>query len=103
MPRKDVYAKYRTTCLEWRREQIKRQRALLDSLKAGPCMDCGNTFPPECMDFDHARGEKEFSVNTQTIGRALSRIMAELEKCDLVCSNCHRTRTRRRMLEAEDA
>ncbi|MDP4236659.1 MAG: thiamine pyrophosphate-dependent dehydrogenase E1 component subunit alpha, partial [Bacteroidota bacterium] len=32
-------------------------------LKTKPCLDCGNSFPPECMDFDHVRGEKYGNVS----------------------------------------
>jgi hypothetical protein len=71
-------------------------RALLDELKDVPCMDCGRTFPPECVDFDHRPGEtKRFSLN-HSGGRTSGAIMAEVAKCDIVCANCHRTRTRSR-------
>jgi hypothetical protein len=58
-------------------------------------MDCGQTFPPECMDFDHVRGKKCAAVGTLR-GHKLSFLAAEIAKCDLVCSNCHRIRTRQR-------
>ena len=70
----------------------KRQRAILDALKAGPCVDCGQTYPPCVMDFDHVRGVKLRSVG-QLVDASISKLMAEIEKCDLVCSNCHRIRT----------
>ena len=68
---------------------------LLCELKERPCMDCGGTFPPECMDFDHRPGEmkmgcvKDFMFDEEVM-------MAEVAKCDLVCSNCHRIRTKAR-------
>jgi hypothetical protein len=59
-------------------------------------MDCGGTFPPECMDFDHREGEtKELTIGSH-LRWAWARIEAEIAKCDLVCANCHRTRTRKR-------
>lgn len=67
----------------------------MDALKSVPCMDCGNKFPPECMDFDHVRGEKKFDVGAGTT-RALQVLLDEIAKCEVVCSNCHRSRTRRR-------
>ncbi len=71
--------------------------AWVDSLKDVPCVDCGESFPAECMDFDHVRGEKLFTISH--LAKALKnrdRIAAEIEKCDVVCANCHRTRTRQR-------
>lgn len=66
-----------------------------------PCMDCTNTFPAECMDFDHRPGEVK--VNCVGImvahGWSWEKIETEIAKCDLVCSNCHRIRTRKRRLE----
>lgn len=57
-------------------------------------MDCGGRFPPECMEFDHVRGEKKFTIGSH-FHRKLEDLMDEAEKCDIVCSNCHRVRTHR--------
>lgn len=65
-----------------------------------PCMDCGNNYPFECMDFDHRDPDtKHNNVGTMvTHGHNREKVMAEIAKCDIVCSNCHRTRTRKRRL-----
>jgi hypothetical protein len=81
-----------------RREEIKahqRERlALLRAMKDGPCSDCHGRFHFSAMDFDHVRGEKQITpVLMARQGWSLARIQAELEKCELVCSNCHRVRT----------
>jgi hypothetical protein len=60
------------------------------------------TKGPRCaagvMDFDHVRGEKTHILARLRTGRlAWSRLLDELEKCELVCSNCHRIRTQLRM------
>lgn len=62
-------------------------------------MDCGGTFPPECMDFDHRPGEGKIMAVGRMTGLARSRIEAEVAKTDLVCSNCHRIRTKARTKE----
>lgn len=66
-----------------------------------PCMDCDRVFPWECMDFDHRPGEtKSFNISQSGTNRASPTLLAETEKeiakCDLICSNCHRTRTKER-------
>lgn len=62
-----------------------------------PCADCKACFPAECMDFDHVRGEKVNNVGTMVAhGWSWDKIEAEIAKCDLVCANCHRTRTKNR-------
>ena len=61
-------------------------------------MDCGGSFPPVCMDFDHVRGEKLFNIGSEARGGVgWERILAEVAKCELVCANCHRIRTYNRM------
>lgn len=78
-----------------KKKHYDKNRAWLDSLKAMPCEDCGGEFPPECMDFDHVRGRKKFGIAT-SINGGRDRLAREIAKCDVVCSNCHRIRTRRR-------
>jgi len=76
-----------------------RLRAKLDSLKARPCADCGESYPPGAMEFDHVRGEKEESIG-RMFGWAWQRILAEVAKCEVVCSVCHRLRTEARRAAA---
>jgi hypothetical protein len=59
-------------------------------------MDCEISFPFECMDFDHRPGEEKKIEIGEKHRYRLNDILAEIEKCDLVCANCHRIRTRRR-------
>jgi hypothetical protein len=68
----------------------------LRKLKSVPCMDCGGTYPPVCMDFDHRPGaEKKFNI-AQWRQFSAFELVAEIAKCDLVCSNCHRVRSAER-------
>lgn len=90
--------KARAIWLRSGRVQYTKSRAWLDVLKAKPCMDCKQTFPTECMDFDHVRGKKLTPINTQTANKSKGPLLEEIKKCDLVCSNCHRIRTRTRKL-----
>ena len=81
------------------------QRALdkVALLKRDPCVDCGGYFPPTAMDFDHVRGEKIATVSYLIAKkRPWEMILQEISKCELVCANCHRTRTniRRSISEA---
>lgn len=56
------------------------------------CTDCGNN-DIRVLEFDHI-GDKEFSVNQLLQeGRGWKRIMEEIQKCEVVCSNCHKIRT----------
>ena|SRR3989338_1715123 len=83
----------------YREKNIRRRRQLIDfviALKQKPCMDCGVQYPHFVMDFDHReRSSKIDSINRMIVVRSFSKkkILDEIEKCDLVCANCHRKRT----------
>ena len=65
--------------------------------EASSCMDCGQHFPACCMDFDHRPNTKKLSsVGHLVMKGTLTEVEDEMAKCDLVCANCHRIRTRDR-------
>jgi len=78
----------------FQRRWFHKRKDIIAALKAQPCMDCGGTFPPECMDFDHLR-DKKFQIS-QSWNRRLDVLIEEISKCDPVCANCHRIRTKKR-------
>lgn len=63
------------------------------ALKDNPCRQCGGSFHPVVMQFDHVRGKKVFEVNLQACTRSKEKVLKELKKCELVCANCHALRT----------
>jgi len=75
-----------------------RNRAILTLAKAGPCMDCGRSFPKECMDLDHREGEVKKRGVGLMMGVSEAMLLAEIAKCDVVCANCHRIRTNARRI-----
>ena len=44
------------------------------------------------LDFDYVNGNKVGNVG-YVYAFSLERLIAEIEKCEVVCSNCHRHRT----------
>jgi len=70
---------------------------LLVELKSVPCMDCGRSYPSYVMDFDHRDPKvKLFTIGTARGLYTIKKILSEIDKCDVVCSNCHRERTHRK-------
>jgi hypothetical protein len=70
-----------------------RFRRLMAVEKDKPCVDCGVKYPTCVMDFDHLpQFKKSFEISSAN-GGSIKRIMDEIAKCELVCSNCHRMRT----------
>jgi hypothetical protein len=76
----------------WASEKGSIRRRFIEWLKDQPCFDCGRCFPACAMDFDHVRGEKWRDVS-RLKGASFETITAEVQKCDVVCANCHRVRT----------
>lgn len=84
------------------REYMAKRRAerqgWLYGIKNAPCMDCGGRYPAVCMDFDHRPGTgKRFNIGERFAMVSMSDLRAEVAKCDVVCSNCHRLRTYREL------
>jgi vacuolar-type H+-ATPase subunit D/Vma8 len=72
---------------------VKRNRDLvIQNLKRG-CVDCGYSNIL-ALDFDHVSSDKEFTI-ADKLSSAMSekRLQKEIDKCEVVCSNCHRIRT----------
>lgn len=70
-----------------------KRKAIIAALKDRPCADCGQRFPPVCMDFDHRDRSQKIAQVTKFVFRSNRQLYAEAAKCDVVCANCHRLRT----------
>ena len=81
------------------REQLEEQ---VRQLKSKPCSDCRKKYPYYVMDFDHREGEEKVGNIARLIRSGqVRKTLDEINKCDLVCSNCHRTRTHKRLMVGE--
>lgn len=69
--------KYRNDYYEW--------------LSTKQCVDCGN-HDVRVLEQDHIR-DKKFNIAKMVGAVPLGTLMKELEKCEVVCANCHRIRT----------
>ena len=75
----------------------RAQLMVLAELRDSPCRDCGRRLPWYAMEYDHRDPKAKVDEVMRMAGHAgLDRILAEVAKCDIVCSNCHRDRTHRR-------
>ena len=79
----------------WREKRIKR---VAEMKVAAGCTDCGYDANADALEYDHLPGfEKVAAVSTLLRGGASwERVEAEIAKCEVVCANCHRIRTRAR-------
>lgn len=56
------------------------------------CSDCGQK-DIRVLEFDHVKGNKEANMSTLIRNGTITSLRKEIEKCDVVCANCHRIRT----------
>ncbi len=82
------------SCVQYTREGTNSR--FIQKAKLKPCTDCGQSFPPECMDFDHRQGEAKLFNLSGMRTRKRTDLALEIAKCDVVCACCHRIRTRKR-------
>jgi hypothetical protein len=69
-----------------RRKKIKE---LAIQYKGGKCIICGYSKYNGALEFHHIE-EKTFSLGSQGLTRSWERTKKELDKCILLCANCHR-------------
>jgi len=94
------YERSSSVHVDYHTNSRQRRREFIDKLKDVPCVDCRVKYPSYVMDFDHVRGEKVMDISDM-IGVAVSmeKLLDEIAKCEVVCSNCHRERTHRQRLD----
>lgn len=106
------YVKYRTKASDRTEADKERYRAKRRAIKAqvnavarakkmeSGCVDCGYKAHHVALDFDHITDGK---VRDVCQAMNLTQLYSEMEKCEVVCSNCHRIRTYNRMKAARSA
>lgn len=74
-----------------RRRRIKNELDLYINLLELKCIKCGNNHPA-VLDFHHRDPniKKDTISNLKWAGISFDQFKIELDKCDVLCSNCHR-------------
>jgi len=83
----------------YRRNKEKKEKMIshLRSIKDVPCMDCNVKYPYYVMDLDHRNPEQKSGSINEIINRgSWQKFFDEINKCDVVCANCHRERTHKK-------
>lgn len=82
---------------EWQTERTRRRRTerhdwVAEQKSASGCERCGES-DPDVLDFHHRDpGEKDEKISQLIVEEASEeRLREEVEKCDVLCANCHRT------------
>ena len=89
---------YKKNKKEHNKRRYKNKKLKIDKLKekrdeyllCNSCVDCGEK-DIIVLDFDHVKGEKFSEISTLIRkGYSWEVIFAEIKKCEIRCSNCHR-------------
>lgn len=93
---KRIYREWRTKNAERYNRQFRERRAARKNrgieYKGGKCEDCGQIVHLAAFDFHHLDpSQKEKDVGLM-MNLSDPKFFAELDKCILLCSNCHRIR-----------
>jgi hypothetical protein len=71
-----------------RRRKVLMQKAI--EYKGSKCICCGYSKCSRALSFHHVNpSEKSFGISARGITRSWEKTRAELDKCVLVCANCH--------------
>lgn len=88
--RREVYrcVKCASISVQKRRDKLKE---LAIEYKGGCCQKCGYNKCLGALEFHHLDpNEKDFGIAEKGITRSFEKLKVELDKCILVCANCHR-------------
>jgi hypothetical protein len=69
----------------------RRAKARAVEHMGGRCFGCGWSGPPAVFEFHHLDPDlKSFGITQDGIPRRWEKVVAELQKCVMLCANCHR-------------
>jgi len=88
MPYKSAFSK---TLWARTRRAKKRQKAL--EYLGNKCINCDQTEPSIKLEFDHIDPLKKQFIISRNLTIAWEKLLIELEKCQLLCNECHKNKT----------
>lgn len=88
----------------WQEKARRERKALLVAQCGGKCATCGYDRCVAALEFHHRDPTtKRFNLGKDNLLKAWSLVLAEAQKCDLLCANCHRELEERLRLEAQES
>ena len=86
---KEYYRKNKEKYLQSQQDRRTANKKLVAEIKSkAKCEICGESHPG-CLDFHHEE-DKEIAIADAVHYWGKDRILQEIAKCKILCSNCHR-------------
>jgi hypothetical protein len=90
MTEKRKYADRREYLIKAVAKRRRKVKLMAIEHKGGKCQICGYSKYPGALDLHHISGQKSFGIGDKGYTRSWIKIKEEIDKCILVCANCHR-------------
>ncbi len=91
MADKRKYADRREALIKAVAKRRKKIKAMAVEYKGGKCIGCGYNRYQGALELHHVNpSEKGFAIGHKGYTRSWAKVKAELDKCVLLCANCHR-------------
>lgn len=85
---------YREECIpcsnDYFRERTRKRKIEAVAYKGGKCARCNGVFNPCVYDFHHLDPSEKLAKPSQFLSGSWDKLAMELDKCIMVCANCHR-------------
>ena len=85
-----AHTKNKEYVLQKQREDKRKRKLWAIEYLGGKCSSCGETFHPAVYEFHHTDPSTKDRDPSKMLQLSLTRLTEELDKCVLLCANCHR-------------
>lgn len=75
---------------QYTKSKRERTKTILIDVLGGECIECGSTND---IQFDHIIPETKLFNISQRLHYTISSLLDEVQKCQLLCADCHRKKT----------
>ncbi len=76
--------------------RVKLRKFLFNYYCEHPCVECSEA-DPIVLEFDHLHDKFDGIARMANRAFSIKRIQEEIDKCEVVCANCHRRRTAKKL------
>jgi len=86
------HAECKSCYIERNTSNIRKKKIMAIEYLGNKCFDCNHQYHPAVYDFHHLDESTKEAEWKDIQNKSFEKIKLELDKCVLLCSNCHRLR-----------